>query len=80
MRRVALVLLVLWASTSFGQVSATLSGVVTDPSGASVNQAEITAKEVDTGLMRPTATDSAGRYEIFALPVGRYEIHAKKPG
>jgi hypothetical protein len=80
MRRVFFIAIVLWASNAFAQVSASLSGVVTDPSGAAVAGAAITAKEVDTGITRNTATDAAGRYELFALPVGRYEIHAKKPG
>ena len=80
MRRVFLMLVVLWASSAFAQVSATLSGTVTDPSGATVAGAAITAKEVDTGIARTTTTNDAGRYGLFALPVGRYEVHAKKQG
>jgi Carboxypeptidase regulatory-like domain len=80
MRYVFVVVFVLWASSGFAQVSATLSGTVTDPSGATVAGAAVTAKEVDTGITRATATNDAGRYELFALPVGRYEVHAKKQG
>jgi hypothetical protein len=62
------------------QVFASISGVVTDPSGAPVAGAEVTAKSVETGAERNTVTDDAGRYQVFALAVGEYEIHATKDG
>ena len=63
-----------------GQVSATLSGTLTDPSGATLAGAAISAKHVDTGAVRSTVTDGEGRYGFFSLPVGRYEIRARKSG
>ena len=68
------------AAPLFAQVSATLSGTVTDQSGALVSAAAVTARSVDTGAERSTVTSGAGRYEFPALPVGNYEIHARKPG
>lgn len=68
------------ACEAFGQVSATLSGTVTDPSGAAVGAAAITVINVGTGVARNTATDNAGRYDVYALPAGEYEVHAKKQG
>ena len=62
------------------QVSGVLSGSVTDPSGATVSGADITAKDVDTGATRQTVTDSAGRYQVPSLPVGLYQVRAKKDG
>ncbi len=62
------------------QVSATLSGTVTDPSGAAVTGAAVTARNIDTGLSRRTVTSQAGRYQLFALPVGQYEVQVKKDG
>ncbi|HET6198873.1 MAG TPA: carboxypeptidase regulatory-like domain-containing protein [Candidatus Acidoferrales bacterium] len=62
------------------QVSATLSGTVTDPSGAAVTAASVTARNSDTGSTRSAVTDAAGRYQFFSLPVGDYEVHAKKEG
>jgi hypothetical protein len=67
-------------SAGFAQTSATLSGVVTDPSGAAVSAAEVTAKNVDTGVARTTPTDPAGRYQFFAVPLGAYEVRVKKDG
>jgi hypothetical protein len=62
------------------QVSATLSGVVTDQSGAAVSAAAVTVRNLDTGLLRSAVTDQTGRYRLFALPVGQYEVRIKKDG
>ncbi|MGC1453008.1 MAG: carboxypeptidase-like regulatory domain-containing protein [Candidatus Sulfotelmatobacter sp.] len=61
-------------------MSATLSGVVTDQLGAAVSGAAVTAQSMDTGLSRSTVTDQTGRYRLFALPVGQYELRVKKDG
>jgi hypothetical protein len=62
------------------QVSAVLSGTVTDQSGAVISAAAIQAKNVDTGAVRTTVSDGAGRYRLPALAVGRYEMQAGKAG
>jgi hypothetical protein len=62
------------------QVSASITGVITDTSGARVPSAMITVKNVETGALRSTATDDAGRYQVLALPVGEYEIRISKSG
>ena len=62
------------------QVSAALSGRVTDPSGATVSGATVTAINVETGEKRGTVTDAAGHYWLPSLPVGEYELHATKGG
>lgn len=62
------------------QVSAALSGTVTDPSGALVQGATVTVKDIDTGATRSAITDGSGHYQASALPVGQYEIRAGKPG
>jgi len=63
-----------------GQVSAVLSGRVTDPSGAVVSGAKVTATSQETGLQRATVTNDAGLYELLALPIGRYQLSAQKDG
>jgi hypothetical protein len=62
------------------QVSASISGVVTDPSGAAVPSASVTARNLETGMVRMAVTDGAGRYLILALPVGQYEVKVSKSG
>jgi hypothetical protein len=61
-------------------VSASISGRVTDQSGAVVAGAMVTAKSLDTGVSRTTTTDQAGRYELIALPIGQFEVRARKDG
>src|SRR5215472_14626463 len=60
--------------------SASLSGVITDPSGAAVSAATVTVRSIDTSTSRTAATDQSGRYNFFALPVGLYEIRVTKQG
>jgi hypothetical protein len=62
------------------QVSADLSGMVTDQSGAAVTNAKVTLKNLDTGLSRTSSSDQRGRYQFFALPVGLYEMTVIKQG
>jgi len=65
---------------TYAQTSASISGTVTDSSGAAVAGATVTVQDVNTSFTRSTSTDAAGRYEVLALPVGEYEVRAEKPG
>ena len=80
-RLLALVVAVLaFGPMAVAQVSASLSGTVTDPSGAAVTSAAVVVRDMHTEVQRDTATDAAGRYQLLALPVGEYEISVKKQG
>jgi hypothetical protein len=58
----------------------TISGAVTDPSGAAIPSAKITVSEIRTGINTPTVTDSVGHYTIPFLPPGDYEIRVEGQG
>jgi hypothetical protein len=75
-----LALLLVHAPATRAQVSAAISGIVTDPSGATVSSAKVTARNVETGETRSTVTDSAGHYWVPSLAVGEYEVHITKDG
>lgn len=62
------------------QVSASLSGTITDPSGAVVSNATVIAENADTGAVRTGVTNATGQYRLPALPVGRYEMRVRKAG
>ncbi len=62
------------------QVSASITGLVADASGARVMAAAIKVKNLETGASRNAVTDEAGRYQVLALPVGEYEITVSKNG
>src|SRR5260370_32560537 len=46
------------------QVSASIKGIVTDPSGAQVPSATVIAKNTETGASRSAITDASGRYQF----------------
>ncbi len=71
---------ILLAPGALAQVSAVLSGTVSDQSGALVGAATVTAKNLDLGTTRTTTTDSEGRYAIPSLNIGNYEVRAVKQG
>lgn len=81
--RLSVIATYLWwlCSVSAGaQVSATLSGRVTDSTGGVVAAATVTANDLDTGVSRTVITSQVGQYEMVALPVGHYEVRATKQG
>lgn len=68
-------LLTLLAVAAAGQTTgATITGTVTDPSGASVPGAAVTARNTGTGAQRTTATDTKGFFSLPNLQPGSYEI------
>jgi hypothetical protein len=74
-------LLMLWClQPARAQVAASVKGIVTDPSGAPVPSATVTANNTETGALRTATTDDAGRYQIVWLAVGEYEVMVAKPG
>ncbi len=76
----ACLLLLSGESAVWAQVSAALSGTATDQSGALVSGAGILAKNEDTGAIRKSITNSVGRYQFSALPVGHYEVLVNQSG
>ncbi len=58
----------------------TISGRVTDPLGAVVPGAYVSARQTDTNLTRETVTDEDGRFRFPYLRVGRYEIAIRMSG
>src|SRR5271167_2699992 len=62
------------------QVSASLSGRVTDQTGAAVSAATVTATDLDTGVVRTAVTNQSGMYQLLSLPIGHYELRVKKEG
>ena len=60
--------------------TATLSGVVHDPTGAVLPQVKITLKNSARGTTRSTVTDNEGRYNLSNVEPGTYELRAERSG
>src|ERR1700743_2231310 len=55
-------------------ITGSVTGVVTDPSGAVVAGAKVTATNVLTGVVTPTVTNASGIYSLRFLQIGQYKI------
>jgi hypothetical protein len=60
--------------------TASLLGIVHDPSGSVVPSAVITATNTQTSFTRTTQTDSEGNYLLPNLPIGPYQLKVSAPG
>jgi hypothetical protein len=83
-RRTLLAVLVLFFTPTFlmAQVAGTaaLTGAITDPSGAIVVGAEVTATNLATGAKRSANTDETGKYLITQVPPGEYRVDVTATG
>jgi carboxypeptidase family protein/TonB-dependent receptor-like protein len=64
----------------FAQSTGTITGTVTDATGAVVPNATVTVRNQNTGEERTTQTDSAGVYLVPSLSIGTYRVEVKSPG
>ena len=57
-----------------------LEGLITDPSGGVIPQAQVTLKSNASGQVRQTQTDQQGFYTFPLMPVGTYDLTVTAPG
>src|SRR3984957_21291234 len=63
----------LWPTLVAAQeVTATINGTITDPTGRLVANADVTATDLDRGTGWPARTNSEGFFNLTHLPVGRH--------
>ncbi len=66
---------------AIGQINtASLSGLVTDPSNAAVARAQIKVLNTANGYSRTTESDGAGFYSLQELPIGSYQVSVTQSG
>ncbi len=71
---------------SFGQIAkgqsftSSISGTVTDPSGATVKAAKVELKNMGTNDVRSVSTEDNGTYQFNNLNPGTYQISVTTPG
>jgi hypothetical protein len=76
----ALVLTVCPLITRAQQLTATLSGTVTDASGAVVPNATLTVTQTTTNAVRTVQSDALGNYVVTSLPAGTYTVSVSSSG
>ena len=62
------------------EVTATITGTITDQSGAAVAGANVTATSVERGVAYTATSNDTGIYRISNLPVGNYDLKVEKAG
>jgi outer membrane receptor protein involved in Fe transport len=68
--------------TVFGQgiTTGTISGTITDASGAAVPRAQITASSNGQGAKRETTSGANGQFAFYLVPIGQYTVNIVAPG
>ena len=68
------------AQGAYAQFSGTVSGVVADPTGATISGATLSLRNTATNEQRTTASTVAGVYQFVSLAPGSYELTASMKG
>jgi len=68
------------AAQVFGQSTGTIRGTVTDPSGAAIANAKVSATESGTAVKRDTASNESGIFVFPDLPIGTYSLKITASG
>lgn len=76
----ALILLFSGAALKAQVASGAIVGTVTDPSGAVIPGATVTARDTGTGIVRTVKTNATGNYTFSVLQVGNYVITVQASG
>ncbi len=61
-------------------VGGTISGIITDATGAALPGAEVIVRNLETGAERKLASDDSGHYAAPSISIGTYKVTASKPG
>jgi hypothetical protein len=62
------------------QITGSIRGTVFDPSDAIVQSATVTARQIETGLIRAATSDRQGEYVLIELPIGHYQLRVQAKG
>ena len=81
MRCYVLLLTLALAVPAEGQeITGTITGVVTDQTGAAIPGVSVTVRNLGTNAVHTVVTEETGAYVATLLPVGRYEVSAELSG
>src|ERR1043166_8719554 len=72
--------LLITTAASAQEVTASIVGTVSDPSGSAIKGATVTATSVERGTVWTAQTNDAGAYTLTRLPVGNYTVKVEAQG
>src|SRR5689334_15670365 len=67
-------LLLLCAAAAPAQITGNLYGTVTDPAGAVIQNAQVTATSAERGNTRTAVSNGLGQWVLTELPIGTYDL------
>src|SRR5713226_6269148 len=73
-------LLVTFCGAAWAQDTGSITGTVSDPTGATVPNADVSVTNAEQGISRAAKTNGGGEYLFAALPVGNYDLAVSAPG
>jgi hypothetical protein len=77
----SIAIFLLGLTTARAQIgTGSITGIVTDSTGAVIPEAEVTITNADTNVPRVTASTTSGGYAVTGLLPGRYSVTVKKSG
>src|SRR5690349_3925092 len=79
-RNLFFAILVACGVSSAQQITGSIRGTVSDPSGAVVQSATVIARHLETGLVREATSDRGGNYLLLELPTGHYQLEVTAKG
>ena len=68
------------AGAAWAGVGGSISGSITDPTGAAIAKAAITLVNPNTGVKQSVVADDHGSYSFSVVPVGSYVLEVNHPG
>jgi hypothetical protein len=59
---------------AWAQDTASITGTITDPSGAAVPNAQVAVKNAEHGISRTSTSNGSGDFLFASLPIGSYDL------
>jgi len=73
-------LMVILCAAAWAQDTASLTGTVTDSSGAAIPNAQVAVMNAAEGISRKAATNGSGDFLFASLPIGSYDLTVTSTG
>ena len=73
-------LVLTFCAAAWSQDTASVTGTITDPSGAAIPNAQVSVRNAEHGINRTTTSNGSGDFLFAALPIGSYDLTVQAEG